>query len=240
MAAMTEKSFKDLQSDPGDLAFHAIAARVEPYTMTMREGPEAAYALFQAVRYVTANKIAGAIAECGVWRGGSMMLAALALKHFGDTAREFYLYDTYEGMTRPEDVDVDYDGNAMKPAWTEAQRAGKTIGYGGAVDTVRSYLKTTGYPMEKMHFVAGDVLETIPATLPDAIAILRLDTDWYKSTLHELTHLYDRLSPGGVLIIDDYGWCRGARAATDEFFAARDFQPLMQRLNQGARLIIKP
>jgi O-methyltransferase len=240
MAAMSDKPFKDLQSDPDDLAFHAIAARVQPYTMTMREGPEAAYALFQAVRYVTANKIKGAIAECGVWRGGSMMLAALALRHFGDTAREFYLYDTYEGMTRPDDVDVDYDGNPMRQAWAEAQRDGKVIGYGGAVETVRSYLKTTGYPMEKMHFVAGDVLETIPATLPGAIAILRLDTDWYKSTLHELTHLYDLLSPGGVMIIDDYGWCRGARQATDEFFAGRDFSPLMQRLNQGARLVIKP
>jgi hypothetical protein len=235
-----EKTHKDLQDHPDDRAFHAIAARVQPYTMTMREGPEAAYALFQAVRYVTANRIGGAIAECGVWRGGSMMLAALALKHFGDLGREFYLYDTYEGMTRPEDVDVDFDGTPMKPAWIEAQRAGKAIGYGGAVETVRSYIKTTGYPMEKMHFVAGDVLETIPKTLPDAIAILRLDTDWYKSTLHELTHLYDLLSPGGVLIIDDYGWCRGARQATDEFFAGRDFKPLMQRLNQGARLIIKP
>jgi predicted O-methyltransferase YrrM len=240
MARMTDKLFKDLQSDPDDRAFHAIAARVQPYTMTMREGPEAAYALFQAVRYVVRNRIAGAIVECGVWRGGSMMLAALALKHFGDTGRELYLYDTYEGMTRPEDVDVDFDGNPMKQAWSEAQREDKAIGYGGAVDTVRSYVKPTGYPMEKMHFVAGDVLETIPKTRPETIAILRLDTDWYKSTLHELTHLYDVLSPGGVLIIDDYGWCRGARQATDEFFAGRDFQPLMQRLNQGARLIIKP
>jgi hypothetical protein len=235
-----DKTYKDLSTDPDDQAFHAIAARVQPYTMTMRDGPEAAYALFQAVGYVVKNKIAGACAECGVWRGGSMMLVAHALKHFGDTGRALFLYDTYEGMTRPDAVDVDFDGNSMPAVWNAAQAEGKTIGYGGAVETVRSYLKTTGYPMEKMHFVAGDVLETIPATLPDAIAILRLDTDWYKSTLHELTHLYDRLSPGGVLIIDDYGWCQGARQATDEFFAARDFKPLLQRLNQGARLLIKP
>ncbi len=237
---MSERTYKDLQSDPDDRAWSAIAAKIQPYTMTMREGPEAAYALFQAVRYVVKNNIPGAIAECGVWRGGSMMLAALACKHFGDTARAFYLYDTYEGMTRPEAVDVDFDGNSMEQAWNTAHAAGQTIGYGGAVETVRSYLKTTGYPMENMHFVAGDVLETIPKTLPGAIAILRLDTDWYKSTLHELVHLYDLISPGGVMIIDDYGWCRGARQATDEFFATRDFTPLMQRLNQGARLIIKP
>lgn len=240
MPLMSERTYKDLADDPDDRAFHAIAAKVQPYTMTMREGPDAAYALFQAVRYVLTNKIPGVIAECGVWRGGSMMLAALALKHFGDQSREFYLYDTFEGMTRPEAVDVDFDGNAMLTEWNKAQAQGQQIGYGGAVETVRSYIKTTGYPMEKMHFVAGDVLSTIPATVPEAIAILRLDTDWYKSTLHELTHLYDRISPGGVMIIDDYGWCRGARQATDEFFAARDFRPLMQRLNQGARLIIKP
>jgi len=237
---MNERTYKDLADHPDDRAFHAIAAKVQPYTMTMREGPDAAYALFQAVRYAVTNKIPGAIAECGVWRGGSMMLAALALKHFGDQGREFYLYDTYEGMTRPDAVDVDFDGNSMQDAWHKAQSAGQQIGYGGAVETVRSYLKTTGYPMEKMHFVAGDVLETIPATLPETIAILRLDTDWYKSTLHELTHLYDRITPGGVMIIDDYGWCRGARQATDEFFAGRDFKPLLQRLNQGARLLIKP
>ena len=237
---MSERTFKDLQSDPDDRVFLQLAQRVEPYTMTMKEGPEAGYALFQAVRHVVKNAIPGAIVECGVWRGGSMMLVAHALKHFGDTARELYLYDTYDGMTRPEDVDVDFDGNPMKRVWDEARKDGKVIGYGGAVEVVTSYLKATGYPMDKMHFVAGDVLETIPNTLPGAIAILRLDTDWYKSTLHELVHLYDLLSPQGVLIIDDYGWCRGARQATDEFFAGRDFKPLMQRLNQGARLLIKP
>src|ERR1700742_223716 len=114
MRPMNDKTFKDLQNDPDDRAFHAIAARVQPYTMTMREGPEAAYALFQAVGYVVKNRIPGAMAECGVWRGGSMMLVAHALKHFGDTGRALYLYDTYEGMTRPEAVDVDFDGNSMR------------------------------------------------------------------------------------------------------------------------------
>src|ERR1700744_195986 len=124
---MSGKEFKDLKDDPDDRAFAALAPRVEPYTMTMREGPEAAYALFQAVGYVVKNKIPGAMAECGGWRGGSMMLVAHALKHFGDTGRALYLYDTYSGMTRPEEVDVDFDGKSMREAWTAAQAEGKAI-----------------------------------------------------------------------------------------------------------------
>jgi O-methyltransferase len=101
-------------------------------------------------------------------------------------------------------------------------------------------LRLSGYPEQQMHFIEGDVLQTIPAQLPSRIAVLRLDTDWYKSTLHELKHLYDLIVPHGVLIIDDYGWCRGARQATDEFFRDRPFKPIMHRVDQGPRMIIKP
>jgi hypothetical protein len=67
-----------------------------------------------------------------------------------------------------------------------------------------------------------------------------LDTDWYQSTLHELEHLYGLLVPHGVLIVDDYGWCRGARKATDEFFNRHSFKPMMHRVDQGPRIIVKP
>jgi hypothetical protein len=235
------KSYKDIlpRDDPDDRAYQNIVQRIAPYTMTLREGLDATYCLFQAVKYITRNGIAGAITECGVWRGGSMMLMALALKHFGDTARTLYLYDTFDGMTRPTDRDVDFDGNAMKTVWTQAAREGKAIGYGGPVDTVKFNLQSTGYPMDQVHFVAGDVLQTIPAQMPPGIALLRLDTDWYESTLHELRHLYDRIVPNGVLIIDDYGWCQGARQATDEFFRERAFVPMMHRVDQGVRILIK-
>ena len=178
--------------------------------------------------------------ECGVWRGGSMMLIAYALQYFGDTSRQLYLYDTYKGMTEPDAIDYDFDGNPLKPVWAEIHRKGMVMGFGGSVEDVKANLQLTGYPESKMHFIEGDVLETIPATMPSRIAVLRLDTDWYKSTLHELKHLYSRLVPHGVLIIDDYGWCRGARQATDEFFADLPFKPMMHRAEQGARVIVKP
>ena len=114
------------------------------------------------------------------------------------------------------------------------------MGFGGSVEEVKANLRLTGYPEQQMHFIAGDVRQTIPAQLPSRIAVLRLDADWYRSTLHELQHLYDLIVPRGVLIIDDYGWCRGARQATDEFFCGRSFKPMMHRIEQGPRIVIKP
>lgn len=208
--------------------------------MTVFDGLEATYALFQAVKYIAQNNIPGDMVECGVWRGGSMMLIAHALKHYGDTSRELYLYDTFAGMTEPDEIDVDFDGKENKPIWDQITGRGEMMGFGGSLEEVRANLQLTGYPEQRMHFIVGDVLQTIPAQLPSRISLLRLDTDWYKSTLHELRHLYDLLVPHGVLIIDDYGWCRGARQAADEFFNERPFKPMMHRLDQGPRLIIKP
>ena len=86
------------------------------------------------------------------------------------------------------------------------------------LDDVRHTLACSGYPAERVHYVVGKVEDTVPGTMPDAIALLRLDTDWYESTLHELVHLFPRLVPGGVLIVDDYGYWQGCRKAVDEYF----------------------
>ena len=86
----------------------------------------------------------------------------------------------------------------------------------------------------------GPVEETIPGTAPDRISLLRLDTDWYESTRHELEHLIPRLSAGGVLIIDDYGHWKGARQATDEFIAATPDFGLLTRIDYTGRMAIKP
>ncbi len=234
--------YKDIlpAENPDDRAYAGILKKIYPYTMTARNGVDSTYSLFQAVQYIVRNRIPGAIAECGVWRGGSMMLVAWALQHFGDTGRELYLYDTFAGMTEPEAIDIDSDGQSMKPFWAQHQAAGKKMGFGGSVEDVKANLGQTGYPEKQVHLIAGDVLETIPAQAPEQVALLRLDTDWYKSTLHELTHLYGRLAPNGVLVIDDYGWCKGARQATDEFFQSQPFKPLMNRVDQSVRVIIKP
>jgi hypothetical protein len=109
------------------------------------------------------------------------------------------------------------------------------------LDEVRANVTRTGLPLERFAFVKGMVEQTIPGTMPPgAISILRLDTDWYESTRHELIHLFPRLSPGGVLIVDDYGFWRGSREACDEYFREQDVRMLLTRIDRiGAVIGVK-
>jgi O-methyltransferase len=215
-----------------------LIAEVMPYTMT---GPERVFHLIESMRYLQANAIGGAIVECGVWRGGSMMACAKTLVALGDCTRELFLFDTFEGMPPPAAVDVRYDGESAKAILESQPRSDENAYWAVApLEAVRENMRATGYPMDKVHFVRGRVEETLPAAAPAAIALLRLDTDWYESTRHELQHLYPRLARAGVLIIDDYGWWQGARAATDEFLAGLATRPLLHRLDFVARACVKP
>ncbi len=216
-------------------ADRAIVARVEPYTMTSLDRRAS---LIGAVDHVVRHRIAGAIVECGVWRGGSMMAAALALSARGDTARDLYLYDTFEGMNAPTDVDRSVSGESARSQLDRTAR-GQGVWCEAGLDDVRANLGATGYPPERLHFVEGPVETTIPGTLPDSIALLRLDTDWYESTRHELQHLYPRLVRHGILIIDDYGHWQGARRAVDEYFAASAEPVFLHRVDYTARLVVK-
>jgi len=105
---------------------------------------------------------------------------------------------------------------------------------------VKEVLCGTGYPSERIHFVRGRVEDTIPASAPELIALLRLDTDWYDSTKHELIHMFPRLSKAGVIIIDDYGHWRGAREACDEYFAQNRIPILLNRIDYTGRIALKP
>jgi hypothetical protein len=201
--------------------------------------------LVTAVRYCNAGGIPGAFAECGVWRGGSVLAMVSTLQAMGVDDRDVYLYDTFEGMTEPSEHDTsDHEPPALE-TWREAEqdddRAWSEL-FDPATfneDAVRELLTSTGYPAERLHFVRGPVEETIPGTVPGRLALLRLDTDWYESTLHEMQHLYPRLAERGVLIIDDYGHWQGARQAVDEYFAGLDRVPLLTPLDYTARLAVK-
>jgi hypothetical protein len=211
-----------------------LIQEVRPWTLT---SAERIYALIQAVRYVSANGIAGAIVECGVWKGGSMMAAAKTLLRLPDTTRDLYLFDTFQGMSEPTGKDVDYSGKRAADVLREDE------GYKCAaapLEEVKKVLYATGYPSEKLHFVAGKVEETLPGEAPEAISLLRLDTDWYASTKHELVHLFPRLARGGVIIIDDYGHWRGSRQACDEYFAEKGVPILLNRIDYTGRMALKP
>ena len=244
MKELVRRAFRALGYDlvprvlPADMdtRFAQIAVVCAPFTMTPRER---LYGLYQAVCYVTAAHVPGDIVECGVWRGGSCMAAALTLIDLGSTARDIYLYDTFAGMTKPGEFDVDQRSTRALATWERSQRGDVNRWCYASLDEVRSNLFSTGYPPERLRFVAGDLLATLPATAPQTIAILRLDTDFYESTTHALTHLFDRLSRGGVLIVDDYGHWQGAKKAIDEYFAAHGIAMLLNRLDYAARIGVK-
>lgn len=234
--------YRNPGEDPLPADFDAGAAgvirRVRARTMT---SPERLYALIQAVRHVSAAAIPGDVVECGVWRGGSMMAAALTFAECADTQRELYLFDTFEGMSAPTALDVSVDGQKASallcaPRSTDAASPWCYAG----LDDVRAGMGSTGYPAERIHYVQGKVEDTIPANAPARIALLRLDTDWYESTRHELEHLYPRLSPGGVLIIDDYGHWTGCRKAVDEYLDAHGIRLMLNRVDYTGRIAVKP
>ena len=214
-----------------------------PQTMT---GVPRLQALVDAVRYCEARGIEGDFVECGVWRGGSVLAMIGTLQQLGRPHRAIHLYDTFEGMTEP----TEHDTSSVDPPALEDWEAARGRGdhpwgelFGPDVldeRDVRERVLGTGYPADRLHFVRGRVEDTIPGHAPQDIALLRLDTDWYESTRHELIHLYPRLKPGGVLIIDDYGHWEGARRAVDEYFAAHPPAPLLVRIDYTGRIAVKP
>lgn len=211
-----------------------IIRAVRPWTMT---SPERIHALIQAVRYVSGNGIAGAIVECGVWKGGSMAAVARTLLQMQDLSRDLFLFDTFEGMSEPATNDIDYSGKPAKEVMQE--NSGFRCG-DAPLEQVKEVLFGTGYPQERIHFVKGKVEQTVPAGAPDAISLLRLDTDWYESTKHELNHLFPRLAKAGVIIIDDYGHWQGSRQACDEYFAQNCVPILLNRIDYTGRIAVKP
>lgn len=224
-----------------DAAFMSIYSRCKLFTLT---SIEAMHSLYDAIRYVVARNIPGNIVECGVWKGGSIMLAASTLHQLGQHERKLYLYDTFAGLPEPSDKDLNFNNlpaNEVRALLTKRQAVEITNeGWDvSPIEEVQANVAKSGYPSGQFVFVKGKVEDTIPRTVPDRIALLRLDTDWYESTYHELVHLYPRLSTGGILIVDDYGYWRGAQEAVDQFVDEYPVRAFMHRVDTIVRLFVK-
>lgn len=219
-----------------DETFGRVFEKCRHYTMTSRERM---YALFKAVAYIVEANVDGALVECGVWRGGSSMLMALALLEFGINERKLYLYDTYAGMSKPTDEDYPLSDPSEKATatWNATQKQDHNEWCFVPLEEVEHNMLATGYPKNNIVLVKGRVEETIPRSCPTAISLLRLDTDWYESTKHELCHLYPIVKRKGVVIIDDYGCLGGAKKAVDEYFAKRPI--LLNRIDDTGRIGVK-
>ncbi len=211
--------------------------KVSPYTMT---SPERIFSLCDAVRYICENNIEGDIVECGVWKGGSMMAIADTLLQLGNSSRNLHLFDTFEGMSTPSENDIDIDGiSAESLLKISDKKQENSVWCHAGLATVKESIGTIGYPENRVHFIKGLVEQTIPEYAPEKIALLRLDTDWYESTRHEMEHLFPRLAKGGILIIDDYGHWQGARKAVDEYIRSHSLQLFLNRIDYTGRIAVK-
>ncbi len=232
----------DFSRPPLDMEkdFEEVYVKAKAYTLT---SVERMYALYKAVQYIVSANVSGDIVETGVWKGGSMMLVSSALQKFGNIGRTIYLYDTYEGMTKPGERDVmTANKYPAEKKWAEISQKKdyKNIWFCYApLEEVEKNLRTTKYPEDKLIFVKGNVEETIPKITPKQIAILRLDTDWYASTKHVLAHLFPKLAHGGVLIVDDYGHWQGAKEAVDEYFKEQNRKIFLIRVDKTGYVGIK-
>ena len=167
-----------------------------------------------------------------------MMMCANTLRLLGDTSRKVYLYDTYEGMPEPTSVDIDYAGRSAHDDWQDNRRDGYNEWNFASLEDVQDNMRATEYPFDQLVFVKGLVQNTIPEASPRFIALLRLDTDFHDSTLHELEHLFPLLSPGGVLIIDDYGHYMGQKKAVDDYFCRTNICLPFSRTDHASRIAI--
>jgi O-methyltransferase len=184
-----------------------------------------------AVNYILKNNIDGVIIECGVESGNFEHIWINELqKH--NTVRDIYLYDTFGGLVEPTEYDYtckdakiySMSKEQVYNTWKGYIINEKTNGWCYTpLEKVKNRLNATGYPQNNLHYIVGDVCETLKdkTQIPEKIAILRLDTDWYESSKYELEQMYDNVVSGGVIIFDDYYHWDGQRRATDDFFKSR-------------------
>ncbi|MBA87676.1 MAG: macrocin O-methyltransferase [Euryarchaeota archaeon] len=209
---------------------------VLPYTMTSKDRLSA---MVKSFNYVMENNIQGDFVECGVWRGGNLILLAQLLKN-KNTKRGIYGFDTFEGMTSPTDHDVDYKGNTSKQLLNSSNKIDNVQNVWSycSIENVKKHIQLFTN-LNDINLIKGPVEKTLleKNILPEKISILRLDTDWYESTKVELEILYPRLVKGGILIIDDYGHFKGCQKAVDEFF--KNKQVFLNVIDYTGRLIVK-
>jgi Uri superfamily endonuclease len=193
---------------------------VEEYTKT---NAKRLLALSNLVEDVIKNNIKGDFVETGVWAGGSCMMMAYTLLD-NNIIKPIWMYDTYTGMSKPTDFDKKAkEENKAIEKWEESQKEDYNEWCYSSLDDVKKNMKKTKYPNQHIKYVKGKVEDTLITTKPKEIAILRLDTDFYESTLASLKHLYPLLKEGGYLIIDDFGCWEGCKKAVKEYFENKSF-----------------
>ncbi len=194
------------------------------------------YALYSLTLRCIENGIAGAYVECGVWKGGSSALVnALLQSHEPSDPRPVWLFDSFEGLPQPSEK----DGAGVQDRY-----------YSGILAADQSYVRRAheraGSSLENVRVIPGWFNETLPQHREaiGTIAILHIDVDLYDSVYCVLSELYDQVTPGGAIVIDDYGsekrW-PGCRRAVHEFFEERELDPeIIRRSDRSGAFFHKP
>lgn len=223
--------------DYGNWEKIALFYKVYPYTMVSAKRLSNIYRLAESAEK---QKIPGAFAECGVWKGGcSAVMAFIAKKYL--SGRKLWLFDSFEGLPEP----TEEDGQAAK-GYARGRAEGKLSAINECVG-----------PLEDVKKIFFELLDINPAeviiskgwfqnTLPvekhriGKIAILRLDGDWYASTKTCLENLYDNVVPGGYVVIDDYVHWAGCKKAVDEFLAKKNITAKLITIDETGVYFQKP
>lgn len=176
--------------------------------------------LHNCVAEILRQDIPGDLIETGIWRGGATIFMRALLKAYGDERRVVWAADSFEGLPEPDAER--FPKEAASYHHPIAQRHSKRLAV--TLEEVRSNFAAFGLLDERVRFLKGWFKDTLPYAPIGRLALMRLDGDYYESTMHALTHLYDKLSVGGFVIIDDYGedaWTN-CREAVDEFRKQRN------------------
>ena len=198
----------------------------------------------KAVKYITENNVEGDFVECGVWKGGNLILNAKFMELYKIDNKKIYGYDTFEGMSEPNEYDINVDNEIAAELMSNEKKIEnndkKNIWCYSSYDYVlKSFNENTNFNL--LNLIKGDVAVTLreKENIPKKISLLRLDTDFYDSTKIELEELYPLLSKNGILIIDDYGHWKGAKKAVDEYFKSKNYFPFLNEVDYSCRLFIK-
>jgi O-methyltransferase len=168
-----------------------------------------------AVAHVISERVSGDLVEIGVYKGVMVMAMCAKLIQLGDAGRVVHLYDTFEGMTQPTADDV------LIQTRTAPDLSNPNVLVRSPLHQVKRNMSLVGYPAELLRFHIGDICQ-VGQDVPDKVAFLRLDTDWYESTRFELEFFGPKVSPNGIITQDDYNWWSGATKAVDEYLEKQD------------------
>lgn len=221
---------------PDALLHFPMIRKISEYTMLSYTS---LYNAYKHVRRVVSQEVPGAIVEMGCWNGGCGALMAKALKDAG-VERDVWLFDSFEGLPQLTEEDKEWASKLDVDVSVSVSKRQPIGLYVAEVEKVKKAFSIAGLDQERPHIEKGWFQDSVPKAKSNIgnIAVLRLDGDTYDSTLYCLEELYPLVSPGGVVIIDDYH-LRGCRQALYEYFVSTKFYPVLNKESYGGRLYFK-